>query len=346
MWSARVGDERLRERRRRGEAPSRPRRGRRRRVVRRRTRELELEQHVGALVLDRLERADRPAELHAGLRVVDGHLEELLGDADLLVREESRGLVERLRERQARPRRLRRAARRARRRSGCARACASDRSSASARRVTPSAFARRREEESSAPGARAATTSRSALAPSTHERLLAVERPADLALARLERDSARVPAPVRLRDRERRERLAARDPGQERRLLRLAARRSGSRSRRARPTRSTARTAARGPSPRARCRARRSRQPCPPYASGMATPGSASSWRELLPDRGLVALGRVHEPPHLADRRLLLEEAPHDPAQLLLLFREAEPHAAIVSRAAGHGKAHLRVRDA
>ena len=62
--------------------------------------------------------------------------------------------------------------------------------------------------------------------------------------------------------------------------------------------------------------------------------GQCQLERELLPHRGLVALGRVHEPPHLADRRLLLEEAPHDPAQLFLLFREAEPHAPILHQRA------------
>ena len=67
-----------------------------RRVVRGRLRRLDLEQHVGALVLDRLERADRPAELHADLRVLDRHLEHDLRAAHHLVGERDRGLVERL----------------------------------------------------------------------------------------------------------------------------------------------------------------------------------------------------------------------------------------------------------
>src|SRR5436305_9510612 len=70
-----------------------------RRVVRRRLRRLDLEQHVGALVLDGLERADGPPELHAHLRVVDCHLQHLLRAADHLVRQSHGRLVERLRQR-------------------------------------------------------------------------------------------------------------------------------------------------------------------------------------------------------------------------------------------------------
>src|SRR5580765_4163621 len=47
-------------------------------VVRRRLRALDLDEHVGAFVLDRLEAADRPAELLAHLRVLDRHLEDAL----------------------------------------------------------------------------------------------------------------------------------------------------------------------------------------------------------------------------------------------------------------------------
>ena len=63
-------------------------------VVRGRLGRLDLEQHVGALVLDRLERADRPAELHADLGVLDRHLEHLLRAADLLGGQRDRGQVE------------------------------------------------------------------------------------------------------------------------------------------------------------------------------------------------------------------------------------------------------------
>src|SRR5688572_3065055 len=55
---------------------------------------LDLEQHVGALVLDGLERADGPTELHAVLGVLHGGLEAHLGPADLLGGEADGGEVE------------------------------------------------------------------------------------------------------------------------------------------------------------------------------------------------------------------------------------------------------------
>ena len=64
---------------------------------------LDLEQHVGALVLDGLERADGPAELHAHLGVLDGHLEHPLGPADLLGRQGHGGQVEHRRQRRPSP---------------------------------------------------------------------------------------------------------------------------------------------------------------------------------------------------------------------------------------------------
>ena len=67
-----------------------------RRVVRGGLAGLDLEQHVGALVLDRLERTDRTAELHAVLGVLHRHVEHELRAAHHLVGERDRGLVERL----------------------------------------------------------------------------------------------------------------------------------------------------------------------------------------------------------------------------------------------------------
>ncbi len=52
---------------------------------------LDLDQHVGALVLDRLERPDRAAELDPHLGVLDRHLEALLRPADLLEGESDPG---------------------------------------------------------------------------------------------------------------------------------------------------------------------------------------------------------------------------------------------------------------
>ncbi len=53
-------------------------------VVRGRSRRLDRHEHVRKLVLDRLEGADRAAELHAGLGVFGGHLEAALGSAKRL----------------------------------------------------------------------------------------------------------------------------------------------------------------------------------------------------------------------------------------------------------------------
>ena len=63
-------------------------------VVRGALRRLDLEQHVGALVLDRLEGADGATELDAVLGVLDGHVEHELRATDLLGGEADRGEVE------------------------------------------------------------------------------------------------------------------------------------------------------------------------------------------------------------------------------------------------------------
>ena len=56
-------------------------------VVHRGGRAFERERHVGELVLDRLERADRHVELLAFLRVLERHLEDVASHADHLGRE-------------------------------------------------------------------------------------------------------------------------------------------------------------------------------------------------------------------------------------------------------------------
>ncbi len=58
-------------------------RGAERRVVHRGARELDLDEHVGALVLDGLEGADRTAELETRPRIVGRHLEAALRAARL-----------------------------------------------------------------------------------------------------------------------------------------------------------------------------------------------------------------------------------------------------------------------
>ena len=55
--------------------------------------ELGARQHVGAAVLHALELADRPAELHAHLRVLGRGVDAPLRDADRLRREQHRGEV-------------------------------------------------------------------------------------------------------------------------------------------------------------------------------------------------------------------------------------------------------------
>src|SRR5262245_36168472 len=84
----------LRERGRDREIRSVLRRGARR-VVGRRTRGLDAHHHVGALVFDRLERADRASELLPLLRVRDREIEAALRAADRLGRERDRAEVER-----------------------------------------------------------------------------------------------------------------------------------------------------------------------------------------------------------------------------------------------------------
>ena len=63
--------------------------------ARRRYRRLGLQQHVGAHVLDRLEAADRPAELIAGLGVFGGHLDRAPRTAGLLAEQCHRRAVQR-----------------------------------------------------------------------------------------------------------------------------------------------------------------------------------------------------------------------------------------------------------
>ncbi len=61
-------------------------------VVGRRLRQLDVDQHVGVLVLHRLEGGDRPAELHAHLRVGQRILAQPLGHAGHLVGQAHRRL--------------------------------------------------------------------------------------------------------------------------------------------------------------------------------------------------------------------------------------------------------------
>ena len=57
---------------------------------------LDVDEHVGEPVLDRLERADGPAELQPRLRVLDRQVEQMLRGADLLGRQQRRAHLERV----------------------------------------------------------------------------------------------------------------------------------------------------------------------------------------------------------------------------------------------------------
>ena len=90
--------------------------------------------------------------------------------------------------------------------------------------------------------------------------------------------------------------------------------------------RRTARTAARGPSPRARCRARRSCSREPPNSSGIVQALQAHLLAHLAPDGGVVAGLGLHL---LADGglgALGVEERAHGLAQLFLFFGEGKVH--------------------
>src|ERR1700730_701218 len=187
-----------------------------RRVVRPRLRRLNLEQHVRALVLDGLERADGPPELHAHLRVVDCHLQHLLRAPDHLLRQTHDRLVERLRQR--RPSR----ARLAQRPGGDVREVETS--------LLPGLVHRceRRTRETcrihvggeerdavlaAGAGEPGHGDDRVRGVPVDHEHLRAGQLVAVAAPARLHRDARRVPPAVRLGERERGDRLARRGAG-------------------------------------------------------------------------------------------------------------------------------------
>ena len=68
-------------------------------------------------------------------------------------------------------------------------------------------------------------------------------------------------------------------------------------------------------------------KPWPPYSSGMWTPVRPSCWLSSRQPLALPAGVGLHQPPHHARRRLLLQEAPQHRAELFLLAGEAELHA-------------------
>ena len=295
------------------------------RVVAGRPAELERAQHVGAEVLDGLERADRLVELHALLGVLDGERRARAAAAptpSTTYATASRSSVRAT----ASARRRCRAASPARRRTRPSPPCGCRRPSASAR---PTRRRRRRctANTPSAPsGSRAVTRNRSAAVPVGDVHLRAVEPPHLAVGARRGRRLAPPVARRRLVHRDRADRRPVGQPGQQEVVLpRRAGRRARARPRRS-PTTRTAPGTARRPAPRARPR----RRPCPcprrraPRArAGRPRRGRAARSRRRRGRARRVGLVRVA---HVADRRLVGEEAAHRIAQHLLVGRELEVH--------------------
>ena len=158
-----------------------------------------------------------------------------------------------------------------------------------------------------------------------HEHLRAGQRCRLTRARRLERDPRRVPFPVRLGERERCDRLTARDAREQRRLLILGpgiedrvgrehhGREVGSAQQR--PTHLLEHDAELHP-----------REALAAVGLGDVQALEPQLVGHLRPDRGVVALGRLHQPPHLGLGALGLQELPHGVTQLVLLFGKSEVH--------------------
>src|SRR5581483_10454536 len=166
--------------------------------------------------------------------------------------------------------------------------------------------------------------------PVEHEHLRAVERVPVTRLRRLDRDAALVPTTALLGERERGDRLARRDPGQQLLLggvvARVQQRVGGEHDRR---------------------EVRRGQQGAAhllehdgelDVAEALAAELlgdderlQAELVRHLRPRGGVVALGRLHEAADLRLARLVVEELADDAAELFLLLGEGEVHGRIVA---------------
>ena len=147
--------------------------------------------HVGELVLDRLERRDRPAEGEAAQRVLARHVERGLRAADLLEGEQHRRAVEQRAPAAASPRRRRPAARPARREGDPRVRARGVHGRHAAARVTPAPGQVDQEQGDGAPSALRGrrTTAKSATSPSATGTFVPVSGPPSA--RRLDRAGAR-----------------------------------------------------------------------------------------------------------------------------------------------------------
>ena len=289
------------------------------RPVDRGARRLDGDEHVGQPVLDGLEGADGPVELHAGLRVVGRHLEASLGAAERLGGERDRGAIEACAAapaaepmREARSTRTSRSSTVASRRVG---------SSAGIRCADDARRARVDDEERHAVVARGPGSAR------RHDEkvrrrsvddvsLRPRERVALRVLARDGRDAPDIGRRV-LGERQRRRR-GSRSDARQMRCVRPCPR--GARWPRGTPSRRTARTRAPAPSPRRSRRAPPSRAPplrAPPGSPAPATRAHTPASTRRRRRRS----SPVHGGPHLRDAARRREKAPRASLQLGLLGR-------------------------
>src|SRR5437763_873367 len=298
------------------------------RVVRRRLRRLDLEQHGGALVLDGLERADGATELHAHLRVLDRHLEHLLRAADHLVRQTHGRLVERLRRGSPSC-------------AGLAQRSGGDVGEVETR-LLPGLVHRRQRRAREAGRVTVDGEERDAVlaagtgeprdgdervrgVPVDHEHLRTRQLVVFAAPAGLHGDPRRVPPAVRLGERERGDRLARRDAREQLALLSIGAR-VHDRVRRQHDRREVRRAQPDAPPPLEHDAELDEREALTAVGFGDVQALEPELLRHLLPHRLVVALGRLHEASYLRRRRLRLHESADGLAELLLLLREREVH--------------------
>ena len=260
------------------------------RVPHRGARELGARQHVGAAVLHALELPDRPAELHAHLRVLGRGVDAPLRDADRLGREQHRGEV-------ADP-----LGGEARRAGGRPAPRTPSRSSCATRRV-------RSMLGSSVARDVAASSAYHVAVDLAHDHVGVVRRRAPGA----RRSSAT--APVQLAGRELRQ-PARRPPGR-RRSSRIAAAIAVGEVR--------ARARTRGRAPRPRRPARRARSPrrrAPRRRAARASPARAARPRTRAGPRSRRRPRRAPRPGGM----FVVDEAPDGLAQLLVLFGDPDRH--------------------
>jgi hypothetical protein len=157
------------------------------------------------------------------------------------------------------------------------------------------------------------------------EHLRAVDAPPVTVLRGGGLDARFVPLAVRLGERERRNGLARRDPGQVSLLRRLVA---GVEQRVGRQHHGgVVGGAQQGPAHLLEDdRQLDVRVPLAAVLLGDGQGLQSQLVRHLRPDCRVVAVRGVHQPPDLGLGRLRLEELPGDPAQLFLLFGEGEVH--------------------